>query len=172
MPRKIISNRDVKEILKRTVELIEGAFYEYGVPHVEPVFSEEHVTRLPYNTPFQYQDILKYDIVYPGNVKLNEKVMLSAVSIVLNATDIKNVMCRITATTINKIDEYNNYLCRWRGMCTLTDGEAPDFKLMIDDMLDDSVYEEGNKLPHLLTICKILDNGFIQQKLFTPPLDN
>lgn len=171
MVRNIMSNQYVEEILNRTVELIEGAFAEYGVPHVEPIFAEEHVSRLSDNTPVQYQDVLKYDIVYPDNVKLNEKVILSAVSIVINATDSKSVMCRITATTINKRDENNTYICRWRGMWTWTDCETTDLKLMIEEMLDDRLYEEGGELPHLLCISKLLDNGFTKQKYFTPPLD-
>ena len=60
MVRNIMSNQDVEEILNRTVELIEGAFAEYGVPHVEPVFAEEHVMKIEDKSPVQYQDVLKY----------------------------------------------------------------------------------------------------------------
>ena len=172
MVRPLISNQKLEKILNRTVELIEGAFAEYGIPHVEPVFAEEHVTRFSDKTPVQYQDVLKYDIVYPDNVNLNEKVRLAALSIVINASGCNDVMCRITATTINKRDENNTYICKWRGVWQWTDGEAPDFKLMIDDMLDDSVYEEGGQLTHLLSISKLLDHGFTKQIYFPPRLDN
>lgn len=171
MVRPLISNQKLEEILNRTVEIIEGAFAEYGIPHVEPVFAEEHVTRFSDKTPVQYKDVLKYDIVYPDNVNLKEKVRLAALSIVINVSGCNDVMCRITATTINKRDESNTYICKWRGMWKWSDGEAPDFKRMIVDMLDDSVYEYGYKLIHLLAISKLLDNGFTQQKYFTPTLD-
>lgn len=171
MVRNIISNQDVEEILNRTVELIEGAFAEYGVPHVEPVFAEEHVTKIEDKVPVQYQDVLKYNIVYRDSPKLNEKVHLVAMSIVINATSDKHATCRINATTLNQRDEENRYLCKWRHMCMWSGEEAPDFKKMIDEMLDDTVYEEGGKLPHLLCILKLADDGFTQQKYFTPPLD-
>lgn len=171
MVRNIMSNQDVEEILNRTVELIEGAFAEYGVPHVEPIFAEEHVTRLDDKSPVQYQDVLKYNILYTKPTKLNDKVHLLAISIVINATSDKHATCRIDATTMNTRDEENRYICRWRHMCMWSGEEAPDFKKMIEEMLDDSVYEEGGKLPHLLCISKLLDDGFTQQKYFTPPLD-
>lgn len=171
MVRNIISNQDVEEILNRTVELIEGAFAEYGVPHVEPVFAEEHVTKLDDKTPVQYQDVLKYNIIYRDSPKLNEKVHLVALNIVINATSDKHATCRIDATTINQRDEERRYICRWRHMCMWSGEEAPDFKKMIDEMLDDTVYEEGGKLPHLLCISK-LEDGFTKKKYFTPPLDN
>ena len=171
MVRNIISNQDVEEILNRTVELIEGAFAEYGVPHVEPVFAEEHVTKIDDKVPVQYQDVLKYNIIYRDAPKLNEKVHLVALAIVINATSDKHATCRITATTINQRDEERKYICKWRHMCMWSGEEAPDFKKMIDEMLDDTVYEEGGKLPHLLAISKLLDDGFTQQKYFTPPLD-
>ena len=171
MVRNIISNQDVEEILNRTVELIEGAFAEYGVPHVEPVFAEEHVTKIEDKVPVQYQDVLKYNIIYRDAPKLNEKVHLVALAIVINATSDKHATCRITATTINQRDEERKYICKWRHMCMWSGEEAPDFKKMIDEMLDDTVYEEGGKLPHLLAISKLLDDGFTQQKNFTPPLD-
>ena len=171
MVRNIISNQDVEEILNRTVELIEGAFAEYGVPHVEPVFAEEHVTKIEDKVPVQYQDVLKYNIIYRDAPKLNEKVHLVALAIVINATSDKHATCRITATTINQRDEERKYICKWRHMCMWSGEEAPDFKKMIDEMLDDTVYEEGGKLPHLLAISKLLDDGFTQQKYFTPPLD-
>lgn len=170
MVRNIISNQDVEEILNRTVELIEGAFAEYGVPHVEPVFAEEHVMKIDDKIPVQYQDVLKYNIVYRDSPKLNEKVLLVALNIVINATSDKHATCRIDATTINQRDEENRYICRWRHMCMWSGEEAPDFKKMIDEMLDDTVYEEGGKLPHLLCISK-LEDGFTQQKYFNPPLD-
>ena len=170
MVRNIISNQDVEEILNRTVELIEGAFAEYGVPHVEPVFAEEHVTKLDDKTPVPYQDVLKYNIIYRDSPKLNEKVHLVALNIVINATSDKHATCRIDATTINQRDEERRYICKWRHMCMWSGEEAPDFKKMIDEMLDDTVYEEGGKLPHLLCISK-LEDGFTQQKYFTPPLD-
>ena len=75
------------------------------------------------------------------------------------------------ATTMNTRDEKNNYICRWRYRCMLSGEEAPDFKKMIEEMLDDTVYEEGGKLPHLLCISKLEDNGFTQQKYFTPPIE-
>lgn len=171
MVRNIMSNQDVEEILNRTVELIEGAFAEYGVPHVEPVFAEEHVTKLDDKNPAQYQDVLKYNIIYRDAPKLNEKVHLVALAIVINATSDKHATCRIEATTINQRDEESKYICKWRHMCMWSGEEAPDFKQMIDEMLDDRVYEEGGKLPHLLCISKLLDDGFTQQKYFTPPLD-
>lgn len=171
MVRNIISNQDVEEILNRTVELIEGSFAEYGVPHVEPVFAEEHVTKLDDRNPVQYQDVLKYNIVYRDAPKLNEKVHLVALNIVINATSDKHATCRIDATTINQRDEESRYICKWRHMCMWSGEEAPDFKKMIDEMLDDTVYEEGGTLPHLLCISKLLDDGFTQQKYFTPPLD-
>lgn len=171
MVRNIISNQDVEEILNRTVELIEGAFAEYGVPHVEPVFAEEHVTKLDDKNPVQYQDVLKYNIIYRDSPKLNEKVHLVALDIVINATSDKHATCRINATTINQRDEKNRFICRWRHMCMWSGEEAPDFKKMIDEMLDDTVYEDAVKLPHLLAISKLLDDGFTQQKIFTPPLD-
>jgi len=171
MVRNIISNQDAEEILNRTVELIEGAFAEYGVPHVEPVFAEEHVMKIEDKSPVQYQDVLKYKIIYNNSPKLNEKVHLVAMDIVINATSDKHATCRINATTLNKRDEDNRYLCKWRHMCMWSGEEAPDFKKMIDEMLDDTVYEEGGKLPHLLCISKLEDNGFTQQKYFTPPLD-
>lgn len=171
MVRNILSNQDVEEILNRTVELIEGAFAEYGVPHVEPVFAEEHVTKLDDKSPVQYQDVLKYKIIYSDSPKLNEKVHLVSLDIVINATSDKHATCRINATTLNQRDEENMYLCKWRHMCMWSGEEAPDFKKMIDEMLDDTVYEEGGKLPHLLCITKLVDDGFTQQKYFTPPLD-
>ena len=117
MVRNIMSNQDVEEILNRTVELIEGAFAEYGVPHVEPVFAEEHVTKLDDKNPVQYQDVLKYNIIYRDAPKLNEKVHLVALAIVINATSDKHATCRITATTINQRDEERKYICKWRHMC-------------------------------------------------------
>ena len=171
MVRNIISNQDVEEILNRTVDLIEGAFAEYGVPHVEPVFAEEHVSKIDDKVPVQYQDVLKYNIIYREPPKLNEKVHLVALAIVINATSDKHATCRINATTVNKRDEERSYICRWRHMCMWSGEEAPDFKKMIDEMLDDTVYEEGGKLPHLLCISKLEKDGFTQQKLFTPPLD-
>lgn len=172
MVRNIMSNQDVEEILNRTVELIEGAFAEYCVPHVEPVFAEEHVTKLDDKSPVQYQDVLKYNIIYRDAPKLNEKVHLVALTIVINATSDKHATCRIDATTINQRDEDNRYICKWRHMCMWSGEEAPDFKQMIDEMLDDTVYEEGGKLPHLLCISKLDKDGFTQQKYFTPPLEN
>lgn len=171
MVRNIISNKDVEEILSRTVELIEGAFAEYGVPHVEPVFAEEHVTKLYYKTPVQYQDVLKYNIVYTKPPQLNDKVHLLAISIVINATSDKHATCRLDTTTMNTRDKENRYACRWRHMCMLNGEESPDFKKMIEEMLDDRVYEEGGELPHLNCISKYLDDGFTKQKYFTPPLD-
>ena len=171
MVRNIMSNQDVEEIINRTVELIEGAFYEYGVPHVEPVFAEEHVTKLDDKNPVQYQDVLKYNIIYRDAPKLTEKVHLVALAIVINATSDKHATCRIDATTINQRDEERRYICRWRHMCMWSGEEVPDFKKMIDEMLDSTVYEEGGKLPHLLCISKLLDDGFTQKKYFTPPLD-
>lgn len=166
MVRNIMSNQDVEEILNRTVELIEGVFAEYGVPHVEPVFAEEHVTMLDDNTTVQYQDVLNYNIVYREAPKLNEKVHLLSIAIRINATSDKHANCRLDATTMNTRDEKNNYICRWRYRCMLSGEEAPDFKKMIEEMLDDTVYEEGGKLPHLLCISKLEDNGFTQQKIF------
>ena len=171
MVRNIMSNQDVEEILNRTVELIEGVFAEYGVPHVEPVFAEEHVTMLDDNTTVQYQDVLNYNIVYREAPKLNEKVHLLSIAIRINATSDKHANCRLDATTMNTRDEKNNYICRWRYRCMLSGEEAPDFKKMIEEMLDDTVYEEGGKLPHLLCISKLEDNGFTHKKYFTPPLD-
>lgn len=110
MVRNIMSNQDVEEILNRTVELIEGAFAEYGVPHVEPVFAEEHVTKLDDKNPVQYQDVLKYNIVYQKSPKLNDNVHLLAISIVINATSDKHATCRLDATTMNTRDEKNNYI--------------------------------------------------------------
>ena len=167
MVRNIMSNQDVEEILNRTVELIEGAFAEYGVPHVEPVFAEEHVTKLDDKNPVQYQDVLKYNIVYRDAPKLNEKVHLVALAIVINATSDKHATCRITATTINQRDEERRYICKWRHMCMWSGEDAPDFKKMIDEMLDDTVYEEGGKLPHLLCISKLDEDGFLRSaKIF------
>lgn len=171
MVRNIMSNQDVEEILNRTVELIEGAFAEYGVPHAEPIFAEEHVTKLDDKSPVQYQDVLKYNIIYRDSPKLNEKVHLVALAIVINATSDKHATCRIEATTINQRDEESRYICKWRHMCMWNGDESPDFKKMIEEMLDDRVYEEGGELPHLLCISKLLDDGFTQQKYFTPPLD-
>ena len=171
MVRNIMSNQDVEEILNRTVELIEGVFAEYGVPHVEPVFAEEHVTMLDDNTTVQYQDVLNYNIVYREAPKLNEKVHLLSIAILINATSGKHANCRLDATTMNTRDEKNNYICRWRYRCMLSGEEAPDFKKMIEEMLDDTVYEEGGKLPHLLCISKLEDNGFTHKKYFTPPID-
>ena len=171
MVRNIMSNQDVEEILNRTVELIEGVFAEYGVPHVEPFFAEEHVTMLDDNTTVQYQDVLKYNIVYREAPKLNEKVHLLSIAILINATSDKHANCRLEATTMNTRDEKNNYICRWRYRCMLSGEEAHDFKKMIEEMLDDTVYEEGGKLPHLLCISKLEDNGFTHKKYFTPPLD-
>lgn len=171
MVRNIMSNQDVEEILNRTVELIEGVFAEYGVPHVEPFFAEEHVTMLDDNTTVQYQDVLTYNIVYREAPKLNEKVHLLSIAILINATSDKHANCRLEATTMNTRDEKNNYICRWRYRCMLSGEEAPDFKKMIEEMLDDTVYEEGGKLPHLLCISKLEDNGFTHKKYFTPPLD-
>lgn len=171
MVRNIMSNQDVEEILNRTVELIEGVFAEYGVPHVEPFFAEEHVTMLDDNTTVQYQDVLNYNIVYREAPKLNEKVHLLSIAILINATSDKHANCRLEATTMNTRDEKNNYICKWRYRCMLSGEEAPDFKKMIEEMLDDTVYEEGGKLPHLLCISKLEDNGFTHKKYFTPPLD-
>ena len=171
MVRNIMSNQDVEEILNRTVELIEGVFAEYGVPHVEPFFAEEHVTMLDDNTTVQYQDVLNYNIVYREAPKLNEKVHLLSIAILINATSDKHANCRLEATTMNTRDEKNNYICRWRYRCMLSGEEAHDFKKMIEEMLDDTVYEEGGKLPHLLCISKLEDNGFTHKKYFTPPLD-
>lgn len=171
MVRNIMPNQDVEEILNHTVELIEGVFAEYGVPHVEPFFAEEHVTMLDDNTTVQYQDVLNYNIVYREAPKLNEKVHLLSIAILINATSGKHANCRLEATTMNTRDEKNNYICRWRYRCMLSGEEAPDFKKMIEEMLDDTVYEEGGKLPHLLCISKLEDNGFTHKKYFTPPLD-
>ena len=171
MVRNLMSNHDVEEIIDRTVQIIEGAFAEYGVPHVEPVFAEEHVAKLDYKNPVLYQDVLKYNIIYSDAPKLNDKVSLLRISIVINANSDKHATCRIDATTMNTRDEENRYICMWRHKCMWSGEESPDFKKMIEEMLDDTVYEEGGKLPHLLCISKLLDDGFTQQKYFTPPLD-
>ena len=171
MVRNIMSNQDVEEILNRTVELIEGAFAEYGVPHVEPIFAEEHVTKLDYNNPVLYQYVLKYNIVYRDAPKLNDAVSLLRISIVINANSDKHATCLLDVTTMNTRDEERRYICQWRHMCRWSGEDTPEFAKMIDEMLDDRVYEEGGKLPHLLCISKLLDDGFTQKKYFTPPLD-
>lgn len=147
MVRNIISNQDVDELLSSTVGIIEDALHEYGLPHKEPVFIEEHVKKIDGSGPVKYKDVLTYKIEYDDGFKLNDEVSLTTLAILIIGTSDNAPKCHVNVITANERKGKHSYVCTW----SLPNPD--DFNKVVKEFFDDSIYEDCVHLDHLL--CRV-----------------
>ena len=118
-------------------------------PHIDPVFVEEHVSKVSASEPLQYQDELIYEIVYKDGVKLNDTATIQNVSIIIEGTSGNKPSSYIKAEVVRKPTCKDKFLGTWK----LDD--MAEFRTMLKEMMDNSVSEPSYSLPHLLFFRRI-----------------
>ena len=149
MVRNIISNQDVDDIISHTVGIIDSFLRKYGAPHIDPVFVEEHVSKVSGSEPMQYQDEIIYEIVYKDGVKLNDTATIQKVSIIIEGTSDNEPSRYIKAEVVRKPTCKDKFLGTWKL------NNMAEFRTMLKEMMDGSVSEPSYSLPHLLFFRRI-----------------
>ena len=149
MVRNIISNQDVDDIVSHTVGIIDSFLRKYGAPHIDPVFVEEHVSKVSGSEPVQYQDELIYEIVYKDGVKLNDTATIQKVSIIIEGTSDNEPSRYIKAEVVRKPTCKDKFLGMWKL------NNMAEFRTMLKEMMDGSVSEPSYSLSHLLFFRRI-----------------